>query len=89
MITSEMLEQTPGTWYIEAGLFNSTWEPGLTLNISTFLSKCLYWHIAREMWTTEGCQVSFHMDKVLLNMAVLLLPRMYMHSYVFAAIANQ
>ncbi|XP_034437184.1 polycystic kidney disease protein 1-like 2 [Hippoglossus hippoglossus] len=57
IITSEMLEQTPGIWYVEAGLFNSTWEPGLTLNISTFMSKCLYWHIEREMWTTEGCQV--------------------------------
>ncbi|XP_053279260.1 polycystic kidney disease protein 1-like 2 [Pleuronectes platessa] len=57
MITPEMLGQTPGIWYVEAGLFNSTWEPGLTLNISTFTSKCLYWHIAREMWSTEGCQV--------------------------------
>ncbi|XP_069385333.1 polycystin-1-like protein 2 [Paralichthys olivaceus] len=57
IITPEMLEQTPGIWYVDAGLFNSTWEPGLTLTISTFMSKCLYWHIEREMWTTEGCQV--------------------------------
>ncbi|KAM7014913.1 polycystin-1-like protein 2 [Tautogolabrus adspersus] len=57
MITPEMLKQTPGVWYVDARLFNSTWEPGLTLRISSFMSKCLYWDIDNEKWSTDGCQV--------------------------------
>lgn len=64
MITPEMLQQTPGVWYVDTRLFNSTWEPGLTLTFTSFMSKCLYWHTGRETWTTDGCQVSFHLDKV-------------------------
>ncbi|XP_035484837.2 polycystic kidney disease protein 1-like 2 [Scophthalmus maximus] len=57
MITPEMLQQTPGVWYVDTRLFNSTWEPGLTLTFTSFMSKCLYWHTGRETWTTDGCQV--------------------------------
>lgn len=56
MITPEMLQHTPGVWYITAGLFGSDWEPGLTLNISSFMTKCLYWHTKTETWSTDGCQ---------------------------------
>lgn len=56
MITPEMLQQTPGVWHITTGLFSSEWEPGLTLNISSFMTKCLYWHTKMEMWSTDGCQ---------------------------------
>lgn len=58
MITPEMLQQTPGVWYVDTRLFNTTWEPGLTLKITSFTSKCLYWNTEREIWTTDGCQVS-------------------------------
>lgn len=54
-----MLQQTPGTWYVDTRLFNSTWEPGLTLRFSSFMTKCLYWHTERETWTSDGCQASF------------------------------
>lgn len=64
MITPDMLQDTPGAWYVETSLFNSTWEPGLTLMITSFMSKCLYWDIKNESWSTEGCQVSFHLNKV-------------------------
>nr|XP_033488033.1 polycystic kidney disease protein 1-like 2 [Epinephelus lanceolatus] len=57
MITPEMLQQTPGVWYVDTRLFNTTWEPGLTLKITSFTSKCLYWNTEREIWTTDGCQV--------------------------------
>ncbi|KAG7235194.1 hypothetical protein INR49_003105, partial [Caranx melampygus] len=57
MITPEMLEQTPGIWYIETKLFNSSWEPGFTLSITSFMSKCLYWDTDREMWSIDGCRV--------------------------------
>ncbi|XP_051236275.1 polycystic kidney disease protein 1-like 2 [Dicentrarchus labrax] len=57
MITPEMLQWTPGVWYIDIRLFNSTWEPGLTLKISSFTTKCLYWHTELETWNTDGCQV--------------------------------
>ncbi|XP_073320377.1 polycystin-1-like protein 2 [Pagrus major] len=57
MITPEMLHHTPGVWYVDAQLFNTTWEPGLTLNITSFFCKCLYWHIEKETWSTDGCQV--------------------------------
>lgn len=58
MITPEMLQQTAGTWHIDITL-NSTWEQDLTLQITSFMSKCLYWHKERATWSTEGCQVSF------------------------------
>ncbi|XP_060892627.1 polycystin-1-like protein 2 [Labrus mixtus] len=57
MITPEMLKQTPGVWYADARLYNSTWEPGITLRISSFMSKCLYWDIHKKKWSTDGCQV--------------------------------
>ncbi|XP_078114656.1 polycystin-1-like protein 3 [Sander vitreus] len=57
MITPEMLRHTPGVWYVDTGLFDSTWKPGLTLRITSFMSKCLYWDIEHEIWSTEGCQV--------------------------------
>lgn len=56
MITPEMLQQTPGVWYIKTRPFNPEWEPGLTLNISSFMTKCLYWHTERGVWSTDGCQ---------------------------------
>ncbi|CAK6973388.1 polycystic kidney disease protein 1-like 2 [Scomber scombrus] len=57
MITPDILQQTPGIWYVETRLFNSTWEPGLTLKTTSFISQCFYWHKKREMWSTDGCQV--------------------------------
>lgn len=59
MITPEMIQQIPGVLYIDIRLFNSSWEPGLTLTITSFMSKCLYWHIERQTWSGEGCRVSF------------------------------
>lgn len=56
MITPEMLQQTPGVWYIDTRLFNSEWKPGLTLNMYSFMTKCLYWHTERGVWSTDGCQ---------------------------------
>ncbi|CAF94444.1 unnamed protein product, partial [Tetraodon nigroviridis] len=56
IITPEMLQQTAGAWSIHTRLFNSEWKPGLTLNISSFMTKCVYWHTEREVWSTDGCQ---------------------------------
>lgn len=56
LITPEMFRQTPGVWYITIGVNDSEWEPGLTLNISSFMTKCLYWHTEMEMWSADGCQ---------------------------------
>ncbi|XP_044062213.1 polycystic kidney disease protein 1-like 2 [Siniperca chuatsi] len=57
MITPEMLQQTPGVWYVDTRLLNSTRTPGLTLRITSFMSKCLYWNTDKEAWSTDGCQV--------------------------------
>lgn len=65
MITPDMLQQTAGLWYIDARLFNSTWVPGLTLRISSFMSKCLYWDEKNETWSTDGCQAGFHSNREL------------------------
>ena len=67
MITPKMLQHTPGVWYVDTGLFDSTWKPGLTLRITSFMSKCLYWDIVNETWSTEGCRVSFHLDTLALH----------------------
>lgn len=72
MITPEMLQQTPGVWYIDTRLFNSEWKPGLTLNISSFMTKCMYWHTEREVWSTDGCQARFGSLRLLLFHHVLL-----------------
>lgn len=66
MITPDMLQQTPGMWYIDARLFNSTWVPGLTLRISSFMSKCLFWDEKNETWSTDGCQAGFHSGREVL-----------------------
>lgn len=69
IITPEMLQQSPGTYYVDTRLkhqsdVNSTEGDDLTLRITSFMSKCLYWNTKKEKWTTDGCQVSFHLDKV-------------------------
>nr|XP_040021045.1 polycystic kidney disease protein 1-like 2 [Gasterosteus aculeatus aculeatus] len=56
-ITPEMLSGTSGAWYVSASLVNSTWEPGLTLTISSFTGRCLYWDTENETWSSDGCQV--------------------------------
>uniref|UniRef100_UPI003AAB5C42 polycystin-1-like protein 2 n=1 Tax=Centroberyx gerrardi TaxID=166262 RepID=UPI003AAB5C42 len=57
IVTPEMLEQTTGVWYIDTVPFNSTWDPGLTLEFTSYISKCMYWDIERELWSTDGCKV--------------------------------
>ncbi|XP_047437020.1 polycystic kidney disease protein 1-like 2 [Mugil cephalus] len=57
MITPDLINNTPGMWYIDAKLFDSDWEPGLTLKFTSFTGKCLYWHTVKKKWSTEGCQV--------------------------------
>ncbi|XP_029937961.1 polycystic kidney disease protein 1-like 2 [Myripristis murdjan] len=57
IVTPEMREQTTGVWYIETILFNSSWEPGLTLHLTSFTSKCMFWDTQRESWSTDGCWV--------------------------------
>ncbi|XP_051919019.1 polycystic kidney disease protein 1-like 2 isoform X1 [Hippocampus zosterae] len=57
ILTPEMLRQTPGVWYISSELFNSTWEPGIALSITTFMTKCMHWSIDQQTWSTDGCQV--------------------------------
>lgn len=56
MITPDMLQQTPGMWYIEARPMNSTTGPDLKLQISSFMTKCLYWDERNQTWSTAGCQ---------------------------------
>lgn len=62
MITPDMLQQTPGVWYIEARLINSTTVSGLKLRISSFMTKCLYWDERNETWSTAGCQAGDRWD---------------------------
>ncbi|XP_058485936.1 polycystin-1-like protein 2 [Solea solea] len=57
LITPEMLQQTSGVWYIDARHVNSTWDSNMTLEINSFMSKCLFWHVGWETWTTDGCEV--------------------------------
>ncbi|XP_032415639.1 polycystic kidney disease protein 1-like 2 [Xiphophorus hellerii] len=57
LITPEMLKNTSGAWYVEARLVNFTLEREVTLNISTYLTRCLYWHTKNEEWSDEGCRV--------------------------------
>lgn len=62
MITPEMLQQTAGLWYIEARPINSTMVPGLKLQISLFMTKCLYWDERNQTWSTAGCQAGVRPD---------------------------
>ncbi|XP_029950415.1 polycystic kidney disease protein 1-like 2 [Salarias fasciatus] len=56
-ITPEMLQYTPGIWHVDAKLDNSKWEPGLILEITAFMTKCLYWDEVKEVWSVDGCMV--------------------------------
>ncbi|XP_056268726.1 polycystic kidney disease protein 1-like 2 [Pseudoliparis swirei] len=55
-ITPEMLQQTPGVWYVSSSVSDS-WEPNMTLTITSFTTKCFYWDIVTETWSTDGCSV--------------------------------
>lgn len=57
MITPEMFQQTPGVWYVDTRLVNYTLKTGVSLTITTFMSKCLYWNTTLEKWRSEGCMV--------------------------------
>ncbi|CAJ1049792.1 polycystic kidney disease protein 1-like 2 [Xyrichtys novacula] len=57
IITPEMLRGRSGIWFVELRLFNSTWVPGLTLDISSFMSKCMFWDKEPMKWSSDGCQV--------------------------------
>ncbi|XP_064841165.1 polycystin-1-like protein 2 [Oncorhynchus masou masou] len=57
LVTPEMLEKGTGTWYVNASLFNSTWSKGLTLQITTFTTKCMYWNTKQLTWSIAGCWV--------------------------------
>lgn len=70
MITPEMLQQTAGLWYIEARPINSTMVPGLKLQISLFMTKCLYWDERNETWSTAGCQAGVRPDLEVLAFVV-------------------
>ncbi|CAL9701573.1 unnamed protein product [Knipowitschia caucasica] len=57
MITPSMLEGKSGTWFVDARLYNSTWFSGMTLNVISHMTKCMYWDVEDKMWNTAGCQV--------------------------------
>ncbi|XP_041841661.1 polycystic kidney disease protein 1-like 2 isoform X2 [Melanotaenia boesemani] len=57
MITPDMLQQTPGVWYVDARFLNSMQGRGVQMTISSFVSKCLYWHTENNTWSTDGCRV--------------------------------
>ncbi|KAF7654897.1 hypothetical protein LDENG_00063320 [Lucifuga dentata] len=57
ILPSKMFQGTPGVWYINVGPFNSSWKPGLTLQIASFMTKCMYWDTKSEVWSTHGCRV--------------------------------
>ncbi|KAM6979585.1 polycystin-1-like protein 2 [Aplochiton taeniatus] len=56
-VTPEMFQQTTGVWYISVNLFNSTWRPGLSLDITIFTTKCMYWDTKELSWMIDGCMV--------------------------------
>lgn len=62
MISPDMIEGGSGMWYIDVRSVSSTWQEGLTLRITSFTSKCLYWHKDLKKWSTDGCQVGVHLN---------------------------
>ncbi|XP_035986669.1 polycystic kidney disease protein 1-like 2 [Fundulus heteroclitus] len=57
LITPEMLNDTLGSWYVETRIVNFTLETDVTLNITTYVSRCLYWDAGKQEWTDRGCRV--------------------------------
>ncbi|XP_028999726.1 polycystic kidney disease protein 1-like 2 [Betta splendens] len=57
MVTPEMLQHTTGLWYIDTRLSNSSSQSDLSLKITSFMTKCLYWNMSTETWRTDGCWV--------------------------------
>ncbi|KAG7468572.1 hypothetical protein MATL_G00144330 [Megalops atlanticus] len=58
LVTPDMLSLGNGTWYLQARLLNySGQEEGLTLRVTTFATKCLFWDDGRKDWSTSGCWV--------------------------------
>lgn len=57
LVTPEMLNGTFGTWYLKTCLYNTTWKPGIILQMSTFSTKCMYWDTDLNVWSITGCWV--------------------------------
>ncbi|XP_017296730.1 polycystic kidney disease protein 1-like 2 [Kryptolebias marmoratus] len=57
MITPEMFQQNSGVWFVDTRLLNFTSKTSVSLTVTIFMSKCLYWDTELEKWRTEGCMV--------------------------------
>lgn len=63
MITPEMFQQNLGIWYVDTRL-NSTQELGVTVTVTSHMSKCVYWDTHTGNWSTAGCRVGGHKSKI-------------------------
>ncbi|XP_078800525.1 polycystin-1-like protein 2 isoform X2 [Oryzias latipes] len=64
MITPEMFQQNLGIWYVDTRL-NSTQELGVTVTVTSHMSKCVYWDTHTGNWSTAGCRVGHKTSPVL------------------------
>ncbi|XP_063044771.1 polycystin-1-like protein 2 [Engraulis encrasicolus] len=56
LVTPELRSGLNGTWFVNASL-NSTWSEGLQVEVTTFLTKCMFWNSTQGSWSTYGCWV--------------------------------
>lgn len=56
-ITPRMFRGVTGMWFVDAQIYNSSWDADLELNVACSMSKCLFWNTSSEIWSTNGCEV--------------------------------
>ncbi|KPP59482.1 hypothetical protein Z043_122595, partial [Scleropages formosus] len=62
LITPEMLWSGNGTWYVQASVIKPSSGLNITVEVSTFPSKCIFWNESQEAWSTAGCSVGLQSE---------------------------
>ncbi|KAL4613560.1 hypothetical protein GN956_G22471 [Arapaima gigas] len=57
LITPEMFWAGTGAWYVQASVINPPSGLNITMEISAFPTKCVFWNVTLESWSTMGCTV--------------------------------
>ncbi|XP_051565107.1 polycystic kidney disease protein 1-like 2 [Myxocyprinus asiaticus] len=57
LITPEMREEGYGMWKVAIAPVNYTASDTLAMNVSVFVTKCLFWDTDLGDWSREGCMV--------------------------------
>ncbi|KAJ7986028.1 hypothetical protein DPEC_G00346570 [Dallia pectoralis] len=57
LLSPDITKHQTGIWYVNASIVNATLNNDLTVLITTFTTKCMYWDTQQLTWSIAGCWV--------------------------------